>query len=401
MLISTELLFVTQILFFIRDNTPMCYRAFTFGLIIFLNSHFYSFAAQSAPFPEYEIQEVASDLNFPWSLAFLPDGGLLVTERTGQLIKITNNDVSKIITGLPTDIYAEGQGGLLEIVLHPDFSVNRWVYFSYAVGDDDKNALQVVRAQLIDNKLTEKKIVFTVTPFKSTPVHFAGRMAFLPDNTLLITSGDGFDYREDAQRLNSLLGKTIRINDDGSVPINNPFVTEIPDSPSNYVFSYGHRNHQGILFDPKRNVIFSNEHGPDGGDELNIIQAGVNYGWPVITKGLDYIGSRISPFTEYVNMQQPSLDWTPSIAPSGMAVHQGYLFSKLNGDLLVSVLKFKEVRWLQMDGLEVVSQTSLFKELEQRIRDVRVHPDGSIYILTDSNKGKILRIIPSRSQIIK
>jgi glucose/arabinose dehydrogenase len=401
MLISTELLFVTQILFFIRDNTPMHYRAFIFGLIIFLNSHFYSFAAQSAPFPEYEIQEVASDLNFPWSLAFLPDGGLLVTERTGQLIKITNNDVSKIITGLPTDIYVEGQGGLLEIVLHPDFSVNRWVYFSYAVGDDDKNALQVVRAKLIDNKLTEKKIVFTVTPFKSTPVHFAGRMAFLPDNTLLITSGDGFDYREDAQRLNSLLGKTIRINDDGSVPINNPFVTEIPDSPSNYVFSYGHRNHQGILFDPMRNVIFSNEHGPDGGDELNIIQAGVNYGWPVITKGLDYIGSRISPFTEYVNMQQPRLDWTPSIAPSGMAVHQGYLFSKLNGDLLVSVLKFKEVRWLQMDGLEVVSQTSLFKELEQRIRDVRVHPDGSIYILTDSNNGKILRIIPSRSQIIK
>jgi glucose/arabinose dehydrogenase len=145
-------------------------------------------------------------------------------------------------------------------------------------------------------------------------------------------------------------------------------------------------------------VIFSNEHGPDGGDELNIIQAGVNYGWPVITKGLDYIGSRISPFTEYANMQQPRLDWTPSIAPSGMAVHQGNLFSELNGDLLVSVLKFKEVRWLQMDGVKVVGQTSLFKELEQRIRDVRVHPDGSIYILTDSENGKILRIIPSENE---
>ena len=322
----------------------------------------------------------------------------MVTERTGQLIKITDSDVSKLVTGLPTDIYVEGQGGLLEVVLHPDFSINRWLYFSYAVGDDDKNALQVVRAKLIDNKLTEKKVVFTVTPFKSTPVHFAGRMAFLPDKTLLITSGDGFDYREDAQRLNSLLGKTIRINDDGSAPTNNPFVTENPDSPNNYVFSYGHRNHQGILYDAQRNVIFSNEHGPDGGDELNIIQAGVNYGWPVITRGLDYIGSRISPFTEYANMQQPRLDWTPSIAPSGMAVHQGNLFSELNGDLLVSVLKFKEVRWLQMNGVKVVGQTSLFKELEQRIRDVRVHPDGSIYILTDSENGKVLRIIPSENE---
>jgi glucose/arabinose dehydrogenase len=376
----------------------MQYRVFIFGLIIFLSTHFYSFAAQPLPFPSYKIQEVASGLNYPWSLAFLPDGGLLVTERTGQLIKITDSDVSKLITGLPTDIYVEGQGGLLEVVLHPDFSINRWLYFSYAVGDDDKNALQVVRAKLIDNKLTEKKVVFTVTPFKSTPVHFAGRMAFLPDKTLLITSGDGFDYREDAQRLNSLLGKTIRINDDGSAPTNNPFVTENPDSPNNYVFSYGHRNHQGILYDAQRNVIFSNEHGPDGGDELNIIQAGVNYGWPVITRGLDYIGSRISPFTEYANMQQPRLDWTPSIAPSGMAVHQGNLFSELNGDLLVSVLKFKEVRWLQMNGVKVVGQTSLFKELEQRIRDVRVHPDGSIYILTDSENGKVLRIIPSENE---
>lgn len=373
----------------------MQYRAFVLGLIIFISSSFYALAAQPTQFPNYKIQEVASGLNFPWSLAFLPDGSLLVTERTGQLIKLTDDNVSMSITGLPTDIYVKGQGGLLEVVLHPDFSENRWVYMSYATGTDDKNTLQVVRAKLTDNKLTEKKIVFTVTPFKSTPVHFAGRMAFLPDNTLLITSGDGFDYREDAQRLNSLLGKTIRINDDGSAPTNNPFVTENPDSPSNYVFSYGHRNHQGILFDPKRKVIFSNEHGPDGGDELNIIQAGVNYGWPVITKGLDYIGARISPFTEYVNMQQPRLDWTPSIAPSGMAVHQGNLFSELNSDLLVSVLKFKEVRWLQMDGVKVVAQTSLFKELKQRIRDVRVHSDGSIYILTDSENGKVLRIIPS------
>lgn len=373
----------------------MLYRVFILGLLILLSCNSHLSAAQQTPFPSYKIQEVASGLNFPWSLAFLPDGSLLVTERTGKLARISNDKVYAPITGLPDDIYVKGQGGLLEVVLHPNFSSNSWVYISYATGNDDQNALRVMRAKLIGNKLVEQQVVFTVTPFKSTPVHFAGRMAFLPDNTLLITSGDGFDYREDAQRLNSLLGKIIRINVDGSVPTNNPFVTENTDSPSNYVFSYGHRNHQGLLFDSERNVIFSNEHGPDGGDELNIIQAGVNYGWPVITQGLDYIGSRISPFTEYPNMQQPRLDWTPSIAPSGMAVHQGNLFSELNGDLLVSVLKFKEVRWLHMDGLNVVGQTSLFKELEQRIRDVRVHPDGSIYILTDSENGKVLRIIPS------
>jgi glucose/arabinose dehydrogenase len=373
----------------------MLYRVFILGLLILLSCNSHLSAAQQTPFPSYKIQEVASGLNFPWSLAFLPDGSLLVTERTGKLARISNDKVYAPITGLPDDIYVKGQGGLLEVVLHPNFSSNSWVYISYATGNDDQNALRVMRAKLIGNKLVEQQVVFTVTPFKSTPVHFAGRMAFLPDNTLLITSGDGFDYREDAQRLNSLLGKIIRINVDGSVPTNNPFVTENADSPSNYVFSYGHRNHQGLLFDSERNVIFSNEHGPDGGDELNIIQAGVNYGWPVITQGLDYIGSRISPFTEYPNMQQPRLDWTPSIAPSGMAVHQGNLFSELNGDLLVSVLKFKEVRWLHMDGLNVVGQTSLFKELEQRIRDVRVHPDGSIYILTDSENGKVLRIIPS------
>jgi glucose/arabinose dehydrogenase len=220
----------------------------------------------------------------------------------------------------------------------------------------------------------------------------------LPDNSLLITSGGGFDYREDAQRLNNLLGKVIRVNDDGSVPANNPFLSEDADSLSNYVFSYGHKNAQAILYDPVRSVIFSNEHAPDGGDELNVIQAGVNYGWPVITYGNDYIGGRISPFTEYPNMQQPLLDWTPSIAPSGMAVHSGDMFKTLNGDFLVSVLKFKEVRWVQMLGMKVVGQVSLFKELGQRIRDVRVHSDGSIYILTDSENGSILRIIQSKSE---
>lgn len=370
----------------------MQFRGFIFALIIHLSINVDGLAAQQSQFPHYQIQEIANGLDFPWSLAFLPDGSLLVTERTGTLKRIAVDNVPEAITGLPKDIYVQGQGGLLEVVLHPNFAENNWIYLSYVTGDDDKNALRVMRAKLTANELTEQQVVFTVTPFKSTPVHFAGRMAFLPDNSLLITSGDGFDYREQAQQLNSLLGKTIRINDDGSIPSNNPFLSKDANALSNYVFSYGHRNSQAILYDSAREMVFSNEHGPDGGDELNIIQAGVNYGWPVITNGLDYIGSRISPFTEYPNMQQPFVDWTPSIAPSGMAVHAGQMFNALNGDLLVSVLKFKEVRWLQMDGLEVVGQTSLFKELEQRIRDVRVHPDGSIYLLTDSENGKVLRV---------
>jgi glucose/arabinose dehydrogenase len=349
--------------------------------------------AEQLSFPSYKIETVAKDLNFPWSLAFLPDGKLIVTERTGQIKIVSDNGVAVPIGGLPKNIYVKGQGGMLDVVLHPKYASNGWLYLSYSVGSDDENALQIMRAKLLGNQLTQQQVIFTVAPFKDTPVHFAGRMTFLPDHSLLVTSGDGFDYREDAQRLDNQLGKLLRISDDGSIPVNNPFLSSDSEALRNAVFSYGHRNAQAILFDPVRNVIFSNEHGPDGGDELNVIQAGVNYGWPVITFGKDYAGGRISPFTEYPNMQQPFIDWTPSIAPSGMAVHRGEMFKILNGDILVSVLKFKEVRWVQMNDMQVVGQVSLFKELEQRIRDVRVHPDGSIYILTDSEKGKILRVV--------
>ena len=373
-------------------------RVFIYGLLSALILSLSLANAEELSFPAYEVETIAKDLDFPWSLAFLPDGNLLVTERSGQIRMVSAGSVSEPLSGLPNNIYAKGQGGVLDVVLHPDYGSNGWLYLSYVVGSDDKNALQVMRAKLSGNQLTQQQTIFTVSPFKDTPVHFAGRMTFLPDNSLLITSGDGFDYREDAQRLNNLLGKVIRVNDDGSVPANNPFLSEDADSLSNYVFSYGHRNAQAILYDPVRSVIFSNEHGPDGGDELNVIQAGVNYGWPVITYGNDYIGGRISPFTEYPNMQQPLLDWTPSIAPSGMVVHSGDMFKTLNGDFLVSVLKFKEVRWVQMLGMKVVGQVSLFKELGQRIRDVRVHSDGSIYILTDSENGSILRITQSKSE---
>lgn len=364
------------------------------SLTTFLNNEVFS---QEKSFPNYKVEEVAGELSFPWSLAFLPDHQLLVTERTGSVKLIDVKGSQQVVSGLPSDIYIKSQGGLMDVLLHPNFKENGWIYLSYSAGTDNHNALKVIRAKLVGDKLLNREEILLISPNKDTPVHYAGRMTFLPDGSLLVTSGDGFDYREHAQKMTSLLGKVIRVNDDGTVPPDNPFYVSSSHGVSrpllsSYIYSLGHRNAQAILYDPAREVIFSNEHGPDGGDELNIIQKGLNYGWPVVTNGKDYMGSRISPFTEYPDMQQPLVDWTPSIAPSGMALYDGNMFKELRGDLLVSALKFKEVRWIQMRGTEVTGQLSLFKELNERIRDVRVDADGAIYLLTDSNNGKILRI---------
>lgn len=354
-------------------------------------------------FPAYQITEVASGLSYPWSLAFLPDDELLVTERTGQLRRVVAGELSAPIKGLPDDLYVKSQGGLLDVMLHPDYQQNGWIYLSYAAGTDQHNALKVMRAKLSGLTLTEQRVIFTVTPTKNTPVHFAGRMAFLPDNSLLITSGDGFDFREQAQLKSSMLGKIIRIMDDGSVPLDNPFILsgealtsasgfEDKENVSQFIYSLGHRNPQGLIYDPVRQKVFAHEHGPAGGDEVNIIAAGNNYGWPVITNGVDYSGAQISPFTEYPGMQQPWVDWTPSIAPSDMVVYYGPMFASLRGDLLVTSLKFKQVYWLQVREAKVVQQQTLFSEIGERLRDISVHPDGSLYILTDAAQGKILRI---------
>jgi glucose/arabinose dehydrogenase len=351
-------------------------------------------------FPPYTIETLATGLDYPWSLAFLPDGDLLVTERVGSLRRVHNGQVSQPISGLPEDIYVESQGGLLDVVLHPDYRENHWLYLSYASGTDKHNALKLMRAKLQNGALTQQQLLFTLSPDKDTPVHFGGRMTFLPDNTLLLTTGDGFDYREHAQRFDSQLGKIIRLTDDGQAPTDNPFynLADTPKTPkklTQYIYTVGHRNSQAILYDPVTEMIFAHEHGPQGGDEVNIIHPGGNYGWPVITQGIDYSGARISPFTAYPDMLQPLVDWTPSIAPSGMAMHQGEMFGAINGDLLVSSLKFKQVYWLQMQGKQVVGQDELFAEIGQRLRDIRVHKDGSLYLLTDSAQGSLLRVRPT------
>jgi glucose/arabinose dehydrogenase len=334
---------------------------------------------------EYRLETFASGLSLPWSIAFLPDGSVLVTELGGQLRRIdASGHVGEAIENIPA-VYFAGQGGLFDVLLHPKFSRNGLVYLSYAEGSRKNNGTTIARGKLVENRLENVEVIYRNAPRKDTPVHYGGRMAFLADGTLLLTTGEGFDYREAAQDISSGLGKVIRIKDDGSAAYDNPF----EESP--YVYSYGHRNPQGLAVS-RSGTIWLHEHGPRGGDELNRIEAGVNYGWPAITYGLDYNGAIISPYTEWEGMAQPEHYWVPSIAPSGLTIYEGDLFPEWKGDLFVGALVNREVRRLDLVNGEVVAEETLFGELNDRIRDVRSGPDGALYILTSE---KIVRVVPA------
>jgi glucose/arabinose dehydrogenase len=340
----------------------------------------------------YRLTTVAEGLDHPWCVAFLPDGALLVTERPGTLRRIeTTGAVSEPIDGVPP-VYFAGQGGLFDVLLDPDFANNRRIYLSYAHGDRRANATRVVRARLGDSALEDLDVIFTVTPEKSLPQHYGGRMAFLPDGTLLLTTGEGFNYRELAQRTDGLLGKTVRINPDGSIPQDNPFADGQGGHPA--LYSFGHRNPQGLIVDPQTGQILLHEHGPRGGDEINRIEPGRNYGWPAITYGLDYSGAYVSPFTEHPDMEQPLKVWTPSIAPSGFAIYRGERFPAWRGSLFVGALVDREVRRVTLHPDGSTSEEALFSELGERIRDVRVSPDDAIYLVTDGKPGRIVRVDP-------
>ncbi|MEZ5558689.1 MAG: PQQ-dependent sugar dehydrogenase [Pseudomonadales bacterium] len=343
---------------------------------------------------DYRLVTVADGLDHPWCLAFLPDGDLLITERTGTLRRIgADGKVGDAIAGVP-DSYFAGQGGLLDVALDPEFARNGLIYLSYAWGNASANATRVYRARLAGSTLTDGQVLFTAQPAKDTPQHYGGRLAFMADGTLLLTTGDGFDYRELAQRRDTTLGKVIRINRDGSIPADNPFA-DAP-APGNAVYSYGHRNPQGLTVDPATGTVYEHEHGPRGGDEVNVIRPGANYGWPAITWGMDYTGAHVSPYTEWPGMEQPSHFWVPSIAPSGLALYRGDLFPEWEGDLFVGALVDREVRRLDLvDGEvpgEVQGEEALFSELGERIRDVRLGPDGLLYLVTDGPGGRIVRV---------
>jgi glucose/arabinose dehydrogenase len=333
----------------------------------------------------YRLEVVATGLDRPWSIAFLPDGSMLVTELPGQLRHIgPDGAVGEPIANVP-EVFLAGQGGLFDVVLHPDFANNQIIYLSYAAGTGASNATTVARARLQDNALEDVEVIFSNEPRKDTPVHYGGRMAFLPDGTLLLTTGDGFNYREAAQDIQSGLGKVMRMNDDGSPAAGNPF-SEAP-----WVFTYGHRNPQGLAVSSD-GTIWLHEHGPKGGDEVNRLEAGANYGWPAITFGLDYSGAIISPHTAWPGMQQPEHYWVPSIAPSGLAIYEGSQFPEWQGDLFVGALVNHDVHRLDVQDGEIDGEEALFGELAVRIRDVRSGPDGALYILTNGSPGEVIRV---------
>jgi glucose/arabinose dehydrogenase len=267
--------------------------------------------------------------------------------------------------------------------------MNHRLYLSFSIGSKSANALRVISARLDGNKLENITTLFTASPTKDTPHHFGGRLALMPDSTLLITVGEGFDYREKAQSLDNHFGKLIRINKDGTVPADNPFTGREDALPE--IWTYGHRNPQGLLVSAD-GTVWLHEHGPRGGDELNRIEPGKNYGWPAITHGVDYSGAYVSPFTEAEGMEQPVTYWSPSIAPGGFCEYQGDLFPEWMGNLFVAALAEKSVRRLAMENGKVKSQETMFTELNQRIREVRVGPNGYLYLLTDSDEGKMLRV---------
>lgn len=338
------------------------------------------------------IETVAEGLDHPWSVAFLPDGRWLVTERAGRLRVIEGGRLQpEPVSGVPP-AYVRSQGGLLDVLAAPDFARSGTLFLSLAHGSARANATRVVRARLEGNTLVDVQPIFTARPWKDTPVHYGGRMAMLPDGTLLVGLGDGFDYREAAQDPFSHLGKIVRIAADGTVPADNPFADGKAALPE--IYSLGHRNVQGLVVDPRDGSIWAHEHGPRGGDELNRILPGRNYGWPAATHGRDYTGALVSPYTTLPGMEPPLLHWTPSVGPSGMALYLGEAFPQWRGDLLIATLVDRSVLRVRVqDGTARVVER-LFGELGERIRDVRVAPDGSLVLLTDSASGRVLHVRP-------
>lgn len=340
----------------------------------------------------YKIETLAEGLDFPWSIAFLPNGDYLVALRVGEVRRISaSGEVGEPMTGLP-DAYVASQGGYFDVMLDPDFASNQTIYLSFAHGTAAENGTRIIRGTLNGMAIENVQTLFTVSPLKDTPVHYGGKMIFLADGTLMMTTGDGFQYREAAQDRFSLLGKIIRINTDGSVPLDNPYADGSQGDPR--VWSYGHRSPQGLVLDEATDIVYMHEHGAQGGDELNTILPTKNYGWPAVTKGVNYSGAYVSPLTSAPGIEEPLTYWVPSIAPSGLAIYDGAAFPRWQGDLFVGALVDQEVRHLKMEAGQIVSEVPMFTEINARIRDIRVGPDGFLYILTDSDSGKVLRVRP-------
>lgn len=329
---------------------------------------------------EFKIETLAQGLEFPWGLAFLPNGHVLVTEKAGRLRLIENGKLSEPIKGLPNDIFYDGQGGLLDIAVHPDFAQNNLVFLSYSKGTKEQNATTLLRAKLINNNLEEIKEIYSVDFKKKGGGHFGGRILFLNDKSILLSVGEGFSYKDEAQNLKNDLGKIIHLDENGK--------------KQNHIFSYGHRNPQGLALDSENNIIYEIEHGPKGGDEINILEYGKNYGWPKITYGVDYTGLPISDKVAMEGMEQPLRYWVPSIAPSAATFYNKDLFKNFKGDLIVSALAGQQLRHIDLENGKIVKEEVFLTEMDTRFRNIITAPDGSLWVLTDSPEGKVLRLSP-------
>ena len=340
------------------------------------------------------VETSASGLERPWGLAFLPDGRMLVTERPGRL-RIVSRDgrLSPPLGGVPP-VFAQGQGGLLDVALDPKFAENRLVYLSYAEpGENGTAGTAVARGRLGTNRLEGVRVIYRQEPKVSgSNNHFGSRLVFRRDGTLFITQGDRYNQRDKVQDLTNDFGKIVRINPDGTIPKDNPFVGKTGARPE--IWSYGHRNVQCAALHPETGELWTVEHGARGGDELNHPEAGKNYGWPVITYGVDYSGFKIGEGTAKPGMEQPVYFWDPVIAPCGMTFYTGDAFPQWKGSVFVGSLTPGLLVRLTLDSGRVAEEERYLGDLHERIRDVRQGPDGLLYLLTDNPEGRILRLVP-------
>ena len=353
----------------------------------------------------YRIERVLGGLNHPWAMVWLPGGGvgdMLITERRGTLRLVRDGElVRRPIDGLPA-IFAAGQGGLMEVALHPRFEENRVVYLAYSSGNrrSNRTVLGAGRLSQDGTALEDFEELFAVAESKSGGQHFGVRIVFLPDETMLLAIGDGGNpptryegkfIREQSQNKGAHLGKVLRLTDRGEPAAGNPFADDAAAAAE--VFSLGHRNIQGMARDPETGTIWATEHGARGGDELNVIRAGVNYGWPTVTYSREYHGPRISDEVAGPGFEDPVIAWTPSKAPSGLCFYTGDAFEDWKGDLFSGALVLRHIRHIDLEDGEVVGETKI--PTEGRVRDVRQGPDGMIYFITDESRGELLRLVPA------
>jgi glucose/arabinose dehydrogenase len=343
------------------------------------------------------VETIARGLDHPWAIAFLPEGRLLVTERPGRMrIDGTDGKLSPPLAGVPK-VFASGQGGLLDVVLDRGYPQSHTIYFCYAEPANGGARTTLARARLVDEgtpRLDDVKVIFQQEGPLSTSVHFGCRIVQADDGNLFLSMGDHGGFRNEAQNLANHIGKIIRIRPDGTAPPDNPFVGRQGAKPE--IWSYGHRNAQGLARHPATGQIWEHEHGPRGGDEVNLIEKGKNYGWPVIGYGVEYSGLKAHDSTQKGGMEQPLWHWVPSIAPSGMAFYTGDLFPSWRGNLFVSALAGQTLVRLELEGQKVVKEERLLRDQNERIRDVRQGPDGALWLATDSSSGRILRVTPAK-----